>query len=252
MSSPVICPFSLRELTAIDDLEVAVIHEKNPLAPSADAPYAGACHSCGLEDLVAYLHDGSGSNMCPVSQAFAVSYVCDKPASRALSGSAMDESDTAVEVFCFRYGAISYFLSAQKSCRAINRIANVFNIDEQRMKIILKGKVIHPHKNGDGHLDDASEQIRNVSKSDIIQHKKRPSLVVMGSRNSRSDLGSTAQSRSSLAATIFSLASFFAPSSLLNLTLGFMSKMLICTATLCGAGYLLVKTIIYPPSRRDE
>ncbi|EJK65671.1 hypothetical protein THAOC_13451 [Thalassiosira oceanica] len=246
-----ICPFSLRELAAFDGLELAVIHEKNPLASSADAS-VGACHSCGLEDLVAYLHDGSGSKMCPVSQAFAVSYVCDKPASRSLSGITMGKSDTAFEVICFRHGAISYFLSAQNSCRATTRIANVLNIDEQRMKIILKGKVIYPNKNGDGNLDDVSGQILSVSKTDIIQHKKRPSLVVMGSRNSRSDLGSTAQSRSSLAATMFSFASFLAPSSLVNLTVNFIRKMLNCTATVFGAGWLFAKSIISPPNRRNE
>ena len=239
-----ICPFSLRELAAFDGSEVAVIHEKNPLAAATSV---GACHSCGLADLVAHLHDGGGSKMCPVSQAFAVSYVCDKPASRALSNS---ESDTA-SVFCFRHGAISYFLSSQNSCRATTRIANVLNIDERRMKIILRGKVIHPRTRKNGNIEDVSEQILSASKLDIIQHKKKPSLVVMGSsRNSRSDLGPI--SGSSLAATMLSFASFFAPSSLLNLTVSFMGKMLNCTATVCGAGWLLVKSIIYPPNRRDE
>ena len=215
-----ICPFTFKSIDTIYPEELAIIYESNPLQVGhlETARKIQCGHSCTLSNLISYLHDTGGTKLCPVCQSSPASFICDFMSSSTLlrqtnnaqhdilhGSDGTDGDDNGGRIVSFRYGTNDYFLWVKSPphssspdtsifCNrtrenALDRIAKVLRVDVKNgMKVIHKGKIMYPHKNNS--LDDMSEELLDISASDIIHHRKKPSLVVMGLRMQTSDLTS--------------------------------------------------------------
>lgn len=266
-----ICPFTLRSISDLPRENVAVIYKHNP---SSDGSTAACGHLCTLSRLIPYLHDGSASSnattnnsktgFCPVCLSSPVGVVCDGISSSYLLQQTIDttsNSDSKGEnegrVVSFRYGSVVYHLwvhsivaksylgSSRSSKRnnALVRIGCVLGIDTQNgLKVIHKGKVIYPTKSKkETTIHDISEQILDISHSDNIRQRQKPSLIVMGSREQTLNdrWGNSSDQRS----IVYTVVSRLTPCYLWSFARWSWQTSL---ATFGGV-YLFVKSIFYPP-----
>ncbi|KAL7481450.1 hypothetical protein ACHAW6_007132 [Cyclotella cf. meneghiniana] len=194
-----------------------------------------------------------------------------------------DENDTKTKegrIVSFRYGAISYHLwvestsSSQSSLssnpeldrlaggtkrNALERIGSVMGMDVHNgLKVIHKGKIIYPanQKTTTESINDASEQLLDISTTDFIHRRKKPSLVVMGTRHTLSTYDSRAvQSTSAIGCrrTLSSVLSAVVISSFprnlwRNVSCGIRWTWNTASAILGGV-CLFVQSVLYPPPR---
>lgn len=158
----------------------------------------GCGHRCTLSHLVGYVLDGNSSS----SGGGATSPISDNTATCSANLprgqipcpvcldspiGAISDADATVDgkrsrMVAFRYGAISYRLCVDQKSTAQRRIGAVLGMHATKgLKVIHKGKVIHPTKNTASEKD-ASEQMLDISAADAHHNRKKPSLVVMGLR----------------------------------------------------------------------
>lgn len=233
-------------------------------------------HSCTLSHLISYLHDTVGSNKsCPACQSSPASVVCDANSSKYLlrqrAGSQCNEKNEAGtpdsdggRIISFRYGPTSYFLwvhstppsptssyysklfSSAKG-NALDRIGSVLGMDVKTgLKLIHKGKVIFPETSGkkESYSTDEiiSEQLLDITSTDLIHKRKKPSLVVMGLRQP-----ANAMSGKSTTNILFGIVRRLTPSYIWNMTTwGVRFTFRTCLSLLGGIG-LFVRSILYPP-----
>mmetsp|Transcript_33412 Transcript_33412/g.80808 ORF Transcript_33412/g.80808 Transcript_33412/m.80808 type:complete len:276 (-) Transcript_33412:114-941(-) len=264
-----ICPFTLKSLATIKRENVAVIYERNPLVtndPSDEAGQRVQCgHSCTLSCLVPYLHDIGGSKSCPVCQASPAVVICDYHSSAYLVNDTTNTSDGDTSdknegrIISFRYGTNFYFLrvpastslssssytsklSRHRNGNALNRIGSVLGMDVRSgLKVIYKGKVIYPDKSGDN-CDDISEHLLDITSRDLIQRRKKPSLVVMGLRQQKADV--TDRSPLDL---LLNIVRRLTPWHLWKLMTNGLQWSIHATTSLVGGICLFIRSILYPP-----
>lgn len=148
MTDPLLCPFTLKNLSDVKEDDLAVVYETNPLlssSSSSDGAVAVECgHKCTLSRLVSYLQD---SKACPVCQEANVSVVCDAQSSAQLLKQ-KESKDCEGRIISFRYGTTSYFLWVPSSptmqassysslfskgeINALTRISSVFGVDVEK------------------------------------------------------------------------------------------------------------------------
>lgn len=281
-----ICPFTLKSLNTTRPEDTAFVYKSNPLlvlAKNSDcmrttekndasvAEKVGCGHSCTLSHLVSYIHDNSGgtTKQCPVCQSSPANVICDglSNAQLAILQSNADDADEADDnngrIICFRYGATLYYLwvnakpiqslflfsGSTKESNAIHRIGTVLGMDVNKMKLIHKGKVIYP-TTGESSADLISEQLFDISSADIIHHRKKPSLVVMGLRKQQITTAMrTQQQQPSKSNTIDTIASLLSPWYIFQLiTIGF-SWTFSTTKSILGGVVLFAQSILYHPTR---
>jgi hypothetical protein len=273
-----ICPFTFKSIGTLHSEDVAIIYESNPLlaAAAVDAPKIQCGHSCTLSNLVSYLHDTSGTKLCPVCQSSSAYFICDFMSSTAISRRASENAlqithsvDDEGRILSFRYGTIVYFLWVENSTQsvssssytsffrtrvrgnALDRIANVLDMDVRNgLKVIHKGKIIYPHqgKNSisskDESSDEISEQLLDISDSDIIHCRKKPSLVVMGLRmHTTSDM----RANTSLPDMIFYVARQITPRYLWNKIACGVRWTFSSLSSLLGGISVFFRSILFPP-----
>lgn len=278
-SSFSLCPFSFQAIDTIHPED-----ESNPLLNEAEERNRLKCgHSCTLSNLVSYLHDhehhGGTKLLCPVCQSSSASFICDKASSsyisrRTSSQHVMDGSDSSTDdgnsggrIVSFRYGTNVYFLwvasppqlsssyttlfHGRNGGNALNRIAQVLRVDiKNGMKVIHKGKIIYPHsgKNSvsshNNSMNDISEQLLDISASDIIHRRKKPSLVVMGLRINTSDMR---RNTTPLSDVIFSVTRQITPWYIWNnMVCGFRWTFR-SFSSLLGGVWVFFRSILFPP-----
>ena len=283
-----ICPFTFKSIGTLHSEDVAIIYESNPLlaAAAVDAPKIQCGHSCTLSNLVSYLHDTSGTKLCPVCQSSSASFICDFISSTAISRRASENAqqithglvgsgsvDDTGRIISFRYGTIVYFLWVKNSTQssssssssssytsffrtrvrgnALDRIANVLDLDVRNgLKVIHKGKIMYPHqgKNSisckDESSDEISEQLFDISASDIIHCRKKPSLVVMGLRmHTTSDM----RANTPLPDMIFYVARQITPRYLWNKIACGVRWTFSSLSSLLGGISVFFRSILFPP-----
>lgn len=126
------------------------------------------------------------------------------------------------------------------------------------VQVIHKGKIIHPDnkKTNTESTNDVSEQLLDISTTDFIHRRKKPSLVVMGTRQTLSTYDSRAvQSTSAigcrrtlssvLSAVVISL---FPRNLWRNVSCGIRWTWNAASAILGGV-CLFVQSVLYPPRR---
>lgn len=278
-----ICPFTLKSLNTARPEDTAFVYKSNPLLVLAkksdcmrtteknDASVAekvGCGHSCTLSHLVSYIHDNSGgtTKQCPVCQSSPANIICDGLSNAQLArlqSNAYDADVNNGRIICFRYGATLYYLwvhakpiqsslfrGRKESNDAIHRIGTVLGMDVNKMKLIHKGKVIYP--TGESSADLISEQLFDISSADIIRHRKKPSLVVMGLRKQQITTAMWTQQQQqqpSQSNTIYTIASLLSPWYIFQLiTIGF-SWTFSTTKSMLGGVVLFAQSILYPPTR---
>ena len=273
-----ICPFTLKPLTSTRPEDVAVIYASNPLnsvekktnyndgAPSQEEVQYG--HSCSLSpSLISYLHDASGAKQCPVCQESPVKVVCDGISSAFLISQTINH-DGALDnnngrVISFRYGNISYNLwvhstesiqsssyyskrgfSGRKRTNALHRIGDVLGIELKNIRVLYKGKILHPHTKSES-LDDISEQLLDISTADILHTRKKASLVVMGLRRQTKTMEKK-QSKTKM----YTIASKLNPITLIWNVMRFgLQWTFYTTKSVFGGLYLFVYSLLYPPQQ---
>lgn len=280
-SSFSLCPFSFQAIDTIDPEDVAVVYESNPLLEVEETNRLKCGHSCTLSNLVSYLHDipGGAKLLCPVCQSSSASFICDKASSsyisrRTSSQHVMDGSDSSTDdgnsggrIVSFRYGTNVYFLwvasprqlsssyatlfRGRNGGNALKRIAQVLKVDiKDGMKVIHKGKIIYPHsgKNSvsrhNNSMNDISEQLMDISASDIIHRRKKPSLVVMGLRIKTSDMRGNTTPFSDM---IFSVARQITPWYIWNNMLCGFRWTFSNFSSLLGGVWVFFRSILFPP-----
>ena len=264
-----ICPFTLKSLASTKLEDVAIIYASNPLkanyddgAPSQEEVQCG--HSCSLSfSLISYLHDSSGTKQCPVCQESPANVVCDIISSAFLinhDGASINNNNG--RVISFRYGNISYYLwvhstesiqsssyyskrafSGRKRTNALHRIGDVLGIELKNIRVLYKGKILHPNTESES-LDDISEQLLDISTADILHKRKKPSLVVMGCRKTK-----TIEKKQSTANILCTIASVLNPLFLLNLMTHGLCWTFQTTKSVFGGLYLFVNSLLYPPQQ---
>jgi hypothetical protein len=155
-----ICPFTLKSIADINQEDLAVISETNPLSTndsfsdvldkSAEPRKVQCGHLCTLANLVSYLHDDGGAKLCPVCQLSPISVICDFPSLSFLTQpsaqnvAARNDSDSnGGRIIFFRYGTIMYFLQSpprlspstykkmfrERNGNALDRMGSVLGMD---------------------------------------------------------------------------------------------------------------------------
>ncbi len=267
-----ICPFTFKAIDTIHPEDLAVVYESNPLLVGhlETARKIQCGHSSTLSNLVSYLHDAGGTKLCPVCQSSPASFICDDISSSTLSrqknnaqhirhgSDGTEGDDSGGRIVSFRYGTHVYFLwvtspphlsSSYTSIfrdrtreNALDRIARVLRVDVKNgMKVIHKGRILYPHKNDS--VDDISKEMLDISASDIIHHRKKPSLVVMGLRMQTSDT----TSNTSLSDMKFSVARQISLRFIWNTIARCFQSTFISLSTLVGGMVLFVRSILVPP-----
>ena len=269
-----ICPFTLKSLNTTRPEDTAFVYKSNPLLAKSgtrtteknDASVAekvGCGHSCTLSHLVSYIHDNRGgtTKQCPLCQSSPANIICDGLSNAQLArlqSNADEADDNNGRIICFRYGATLYYLwvnakpiqssllfSGRKESNAIHRIGTVLGMDVNKMKLIHKGKVIYP--TGESSADLISEQLFDISSSDIIHHRKKPSLVLMGLRKQQITTAMWTQQQHP--SKSYTIASLLSPWYIFQLiTIGF-SWTFSTTKSILGGGVLFAQSILYPPTR---
>ena len=264
-----ICPFTLKSLSSTELEDVAVIYASNPLltkandgAPSQNEVQCG--HSCTLSpSLISYLHDSSGTKQCPVCQESPANVVCDIISSAFLINhdGALDNNNG--RVISFRYGNISYYLwvystesiqsssyyskrafSGRKRTNALHRIGDCLDIKFTNIKILYKGKILHPSTKSES-LDDISEQLLDISTADILHKRKKPSLVVMGLRRQIKTM-----EKKQSTTKMYTIASKLNPITLIwNVMRLGLQWTFYTTKSVFGGLYLFVYSLLYPPQQ---
>ena len=260
-TTPVICPFTLKSLAASKAEDVAVIYERNPLIANIDS--FSCVHSCTLSYLVPYLHNSGGAKKCPVCQSSPANVICDAKSSTYLEKLKTQHytttemvNDAPTEegrIVSFRYGTTVYFLwvsslSSGREANALNRIGSVLGMDVNKgMKVIHKGKVLFPgYTQKNESSDDISEQLLDISSADMIHHRKKPSLVVIGLRYSQLS-NKNSMGKQTTTNILYSIGSMFTPRYIWNaITYSFFWTFQ-TTKSLLGGIYLFVKSLLYPP-----
>lgn len=278
-----ICPFTFKSIGTLHSEDVAIIYESNPLlaAAAVDAPKIQCGHSCTLSNLVSYLHDTSGTKLCPVCQSSSAYFICDFMSSTAISRRASENAqqithsvDDEGRILSFRYGAFVYFLWVKNSTQlvssssytsffrtrvrgnALDRIAYVLDMDDRNgLKVIHKGKIIYPHpgKNSisskDESSDEISEKLLDISDSDIIHCRKKPSLVVMGLRiHTTSDM----KANTTLPDMLFSVALQITPWYLWNKIACGVRWTFSSLSSLLGGISVFFRSILFPPQTQYQ
>jgi hypothetical protein len=284
-----ICPFTFKSIGTLHSEDVAIIYESNPLlaAAAVDAPKIHCGHSCTLSNLVSYLHDTPypGTKLCPVCQSSSAYFICDFMSSTAVSRRASEHAqqithgsvgsvDDAGRIVSFRYGTIVYFLWVKNATQsvssssytsffrtrvrgnALDRIAHVLDMDVRYgLKVIHKGKIIYPHqgKNSisskDESSDEISEKLLDISDSDIIHCRKKPSLVVMGLRiHKTSDM----KANTTLPDMIFSVALQITPWYLWNKIACGVRWTFSSLLSLLGGIFVFFRSILFPPQTQYQ
>jgi len=280
-STVLICPFTLKPLSQTVRDDVAVIYQGNPF-PSVSASSDGAAenpvpaaqeyqcgHSCTLSRLVPYLLDVGGSKSCPVCQTSPATVICDSFASSFFMRQCRpDESNEDGEsdpcegrIVSFRYGTAIYFLWVHSSPpssyysklfnsrkeNALDRIGSVLGMDVKNgLKVIHKGKVIYPANAKKKESScDISEQLLDISSTDLIHHRRKPSLVVMGLREKTTAVrySNIPNARS----TIRKIANILTPWYIWSLMACGIEWTLRTSTYLVGGVWLFIRSILYPP-----
>ena len=267
-SVSVICPFTLKSLSSTELEDVAKIYAINPLlkkandgAPSQEEVQCG--HSCTLSpSLISYLHDVSGTKQCPVCQESPANVVCDGISSAFLINHDGASNNNNGRVICFRYGNISYYLwvhstesiksssyskrafSGRKRTNALHRITDVLDIKFTNIKILYKGKMLYPNTKSES-LDDISEQMLDISKTDVLHKRKKPSLVVMGLRRQTKTM-----EKKQSTTNMYTIASKLNPITLIWNVMRFsLQWTFYTTKSVFGGLYLFVYSLLYPPQQ---
>lgn len=178
------CPFTQEDVNTIEPCSLAVmIHRPTNHSKTKEELKCG--HECQLSSLIDYIYsvDGAGpkGRKCPYCFNV-ITDVYDGISNDLLLVSKVESSE--YDIVSFKHGYITYHLSipVSKSVFAQERIAQVLDIEMKQLKILCKGKIV---------LNGASKkQLSNDESSrDLVQtsildreHKRKCSLVVMGTR----------------------------------------------------------------------
>ena len=110
------------------------------------------------------------------------------------------------------------------------------------MKILYKGKILHPSTKSES-LDDISEQLLDISTADILHKRKKPSLAVMGLRRQ------TKMEKKQSTTKMYTIASILNPLYLLNVLAHGLCWTFYTSKSVFGGLYLFVYSLLYPPQQ---
>lgn len=126
----------------------------------------------------------------------------------------------------------------------LNSFMTAINTQSNLLQIIHKGKVIYPDSKLSMH--DSSEQILNISSSDLIHQRKKPSLVVMGLRQSNHVQNSNSNVFS-FHDLLFAVSGRLSPRYLWNTTTWGLKWTMHATFSLLSGLCLFIQSILFPP-----
>ena len=123
------------------------------------------------------------------------------------------------------------------------------------LQVIHKGKVLYPGKKGDvdDGLNDVSDQLLDLTQTDIIHRRKKPSLVITGLRQTRSVTAAVAAAENQGIMNFFiGLVRQLTPWYIFSLaTWGFRWIFQTTTAVLRGI-HLFFRSITNPPEQMQQ
>ncbi|GFH55872.1 hypothetical protein CTEN210_12348 [Chaetoceros tenuissimus] len=170
------CPFTQEDVNTIEPCSLAVmIHRPTNQSKTKEELKCG--HECHLSSLIDYK-----GRKCPYCFNI-ITDVYDGISNDLLLVSKV-ESSGEYDIVSFKYGYITYHLSipVSKSVLAQERIAQVLDIEMKQLKILCKGKIVF---NGSSKKQlSKDESSRDLVQTSILdrEHKRKCSLVVMGTR----------------------------------------------------------------------
>eukprot|EP00804_Cyclotella_cryptica_P013551 CCRYP_012911-RA/>CCRYP_012911-RA protein AED:0.05 eAED:0.05 QI:208/1/1/1/1/1/2/1186/324 len=184
-------------------------------------------------------------------------------------------------IISFRYGTISYHLWVESTsslqslsskhvfdrlaggikCNALTRIGTVMRMNVHNgLKIIHKGKIVYSGNNATAHsIDEASEQLLDISTADLLHRRKKPSLTVMGLREplSSNDCSQVIQSKSNNGCG--SMLRFRSVEIILSSSRFILRNVIWCIRwtwnaafTILGGVYLFVRSVLHPPQMTTD